>query len=858
MYNSQSFDLEQIRRDNPRSHVSKPPFEHQREAFEKLTDLFTFNNPDHKAGILVLPTGAGKTFTCVSWICRNVLPRNVKVLWLAHTGHLLEQAYDTFRSNLLDVPARRTINMRLVSSDPEHSNASQIETCDDVLIITTQTAISNTEPRTLDETGQPRRTAFERFLDHSRQSRLFVVLDEAHHAPAFGCRNLLIGGSGFAEGIRQKVPNAYFLGLTATPSYSDARRRAWLWEIFKDRIIYQAEKADLVQRNILAIPKYTQRNTGREIAVDDTLYERLMRQHKDLPEDLIERLAHDSGRNDYIVSDYLDHYETYGKTIIFADRWFQCVYIKEKLMQKAQERGITLRVDAVYSHVDARANTVAERNQRNSAENTRILHEFKANQLDVLLNVKMLAEGTDVPDVRTVFVTRETTSSILLTQMIGRALRGKAAGGGAQKDVANIVFFVDNWKQVINFATPETGGLEEGEPRTRGAYPLEYISIKLVEDLSRQLDSGKVFSSQPYLDGLPVGWYETEVLASNGEETETYREFVIVSQERQPRFECFLQHLLQDATLAATWEDDNLNDEFAQQQAALWIAEFFDLTATDSSLLDADLIKLARHVAQARRAPQFYSFEDRDKHDLSKIADELLQFNEFTVQDKLYDMYHDSNYQWQGFYKSYDRFKTAFDAERNRIFHVRKFGSEPTVQLAAPVVQALEQRELTEEEKEQVYRRDGYTCLCCGKQKEPGRRVKFEVDHITPFRFGGETSLNNSQTLCSLCHRDKSVNAINFRVLKSPLTNPKAELEFKRVSSAEYIDEELKRIINMFYYCKAVANINWDHRPRSKYRYNWEIELFEGNNPAWLAEHKPNLLDFVRLQFPQVQDLVIR
>ena len=347
-------------------------------------------------------------------------------------------------------------------------------------------------------------------------------------------------------------------------------------------------------------------------------------------------------------------------------------------------------------------------------------------------------------------------------------------------------------------------------------------------------------------------------MASNGEETETYREFVIVSKECQPRFERFLQHLMQDASLAATWEDDNLSDDLAQQQAALWIAEYFDLATHNSSLLDADLIKLARHVAQARRAPQFYSFEDRDKHDLSKIADDFLQFNEFTVQDKLYDMYHDSTYQWQGFYKSYDRFKTAFDAERNRIFHVRKFGSEPAVNLAAPTMQPLEQRELTEEEKEQVYRRDAYTCQCCGKQKEAGRRVKFEVDHITPFRFGGETSLNNSQTLCSLCHKDKSVNAINFRVLKSPLTTPRLALELKRPSSSEYIDEELRRIVNMFYYCKAVANINCDSRPRSKYRYQWEIILFEGNNASWLAAHKGHLLQFVHQQFPQVQDIIIR
>lgn len=790
----QAFDLEKLRQDNPRE-ISKNPFEHQKDAFEKLTGLFTFADQEHKAGILVLPTGAGKTFTSVNWIYRNVLPKNVKVLWLAHTGHLLEQAYDTFRSNLLSVPpARRSMNIRLVSSDPQHSSAAQIDPSDDILIITTQTAISNTETEALDEQGKRRITAFEHFLMHPRQSRLFVVLDEAHHAPAFGCRNLLIGGSRFAEGIRQKVPGCYFLGLTATPSYSDARRSGWLWEIFKDGIIYQTEKADLIKRNILALPNYVQRNTGREIAVDDSLFERLVRQHKDLPEDLVERLALDSGRNDYIINDYLDNYQTYGKTIIFADRWFQCIYIKEQLMQKAQARGISLRADAVFSHIDARANTVDERNQRTPAENSRILHAFRNNELDVLLNVKMLSEGTDVPNVSTVFITRETTSSILLTQMIGRALRGKAAGGGPDKEVANIVFFVDNWKKAINFATPESGGMEESEPRTRGAYPLEFISIALIENLSRQMDSGLVFSTHPYLDGLPVGWYETVVLASNGEETETYREFVIVYEARRPKFERFLQYLLHDPTLAATWEDDNLDDDLAQQQAALWIAEFFDFTDHESSLLSTDLVKLARHVAQHRQqAPPFYSFEDRDKHNLSRIADDLLRLNEYDVQDKLYDLYHDGAYQWQGFYKSYDRFKTAFDAERNRAFYKRKFGSEPAIKLDAPTHQMLEQRELTEEEKEQVFRRDNYTCQCCGKRKEAGRRVKFEVDHITPFRFGGETSLNNSQTLCSQCHKDKGINTINFKVLKSPLASPRLEFKLKRASQGGtiYCAEEL-------------------------------------------------------------------
>jgi len=854
----QSFNLEQLRKDNPHV-VHKPPFEHQLDAFKKLNGLFTFADQAHKAGILVLPTGAGKTFTSVNWICRNVLPKNVKVLWLAHTGHLLEQAYETFRSNLLLVPQRQSINMRLVSSDPAHSNASQIDPTDDVLIITTQTAISNTQPAALDGLGQQRITAFERFLEHSRKTRLFVVLDEAHHAPAYGCRNLLIGGTRFVEsGIRQKVPNSYFLGLTATPSYTDARRRGWLWEIFKDKIIDEAKKEDLIEQGILAVPRYVQKNTGHEMPVDDSLYDRLVRQHKDLPEDLIERLALNSGRNDYIVNDYLDNYLTYGKTIIFADRWFQCVYIKLKLVERAQERGITLRVDAVYSHIDASAGTVEERNQRNSGENTRILDAFKRNELDVLLNVRMLSEGTDVPNINTVFITRQTTSAILLTQMVGRALRGKAAGGG--KDVANIVFFVDQWKKAINFATPEGGETQETEVRTRGSYPIEFISIALVEDLSRQLDSGLVFAGHAYLESLPLGWYATEVESSTAEGTEAYREFVVVTEKSQPKFERFLQHVQQ--TLPPQWERDDLDEDYAQEQASQWVAEFFEPADNAGKLLDADLIKLARHYGQTKAVPPFHTFAERDQHDLDHIAGELLEYNEFVVQEKLHDIYHDSAYLWQRFYKSYDRFKTAFDSARNRIYHIRKFGSVPELNVPLPSPQQVEKRELSEDEKHQVFQRDQFTCLCCGKTSAPKRRVTLQVDHIVPFIYGGDTSLSNSQTLCSVCNNYKGVNEINFRVHRTRMLAPKVTLEMKRPSNKKKVNvmEEVSRIVNLFYGCKAVASLYWDDRPRSTFRYQWELNLFEGNNPAWLESHKPALVAFIRkeLDFPLLENITIR
>jgi hypothetical protein len=41
-----------------------------------------------------------------------------------------------------------------------------------------------------------------------------------------------------------------------------------------------------------------------------------------LPEVIIEKLANDASRNNYIVSDYVSNKEAYGKTLIFATAGF--------------------------------------------------------------------------------------------------------------------------------------------------------------------------------------------------------------------------------------------------------------------------------------------------------------------------------------------------------------------------------------------------------------------------------------------------------------------------------------------------------------------------------------------------------
>jgi superfamily II DNA or RNA helicase/5-methylcytosine-specific restriction endonuclease McrA len=849
----QSFDLQKERANNP-EYLPQNAFEHQKDAFERLSKLYDFRQP--KASILVLPTGAGKTFTSVNWICRNVLPRGMKVLWLAQTAHLLEQAYEEFRKNILELPPHRnTLNIRVVSSSPGHSNASQIDVSDDVLILTVQTAISNYETTALDSRGVRMATQFEGFLDHAAQTGLFLVLDEAHHAPAYGCRNLLIGGTKTARGIRQRVSNANFLGLTATPTYSDASRRGWLWEIFKDGIVYEVDKTRLQKAGILAIPQYHEKKTGETFELGETDYQQIVREHKDLPEWLVGKMAESSARNAFIAQEYVTNQALYGKTIIFADRWYQCVNLKENLLKAG------VRADAVYSKVDGTAGTVEERNRNRTTENDLILKKFKNNELDVLVNVKMLTEGTDVPDVDTVFVTRQTTSQILLTQMIGRALRGtKAQKDGRKKDVAHLVFFSDTWRRVLPFATLE-GGVEEAEPKVRGRYPMELISIRLVEELSRQLYQGQVVASQPFLSYLPVGWYETEVTTAVDDDMATFREFVLVTEENQPRFESFLRDILR--SLPPEWEDERLAEETMRLQGSRWLNEYFADVDDVSNTLDYDLVKLARHVGQAKALPPFVTFELRNAHDLSTMARQAIdrRMGLWEIDEWLSQKFDDSEKLWRVFYKDFRRFSSAFNAECQRELALLKHGVAPKIALETPEADVPD-RESDETVKQNVFRRDDYTCQCCGKMIDKSKKRQLRdlhIDHILPYKFGGQSVEDNLQTLCSICNQNKGINEINFRLERTKLTHPKP-LDLFDLDEEEPFELTLRRIVNFFFHCKAVLTIRISNDGRSRYAKTWEIELYPGNNPEWLAAHESKLVGFVRerLGYEKLEHFIIR
>lgn len=63
-------------------------------------------------------------------------------------------------------------------------------------------------------------------------------------------------------------------------------------------------------------------------------------------------------------------------------------------------------------------------------------------------------------------------------------------------------------------------------------------------------------------------------------------------------------------------------------------------------------------------------------------------------------------------------------------------------------VKTRELEDFTEEQKQQILKRDRFRCVICGKGLQDG--IELQVDHIKPKDKGGKTTIENGQTLCAM------------------------------------------------------------------------------------------------------------
>ena len=819
------YDLNEARKHPP----SRGEAAHQTQALAKLRAWYESAPTPEAGGLLVLPTGGGKTFTAVRFLCRNPLSDGYKVLWLAHTHHLLEQALDSFGKRgdaagemevgLIHEPKER-LRTRVVSGTPGHSRIAAITRDDDVVICTLQTAVRG---------YREKHASLRAFLDAAK-GKLMVVFDEAHHAPAPSYTEFILA-------LRREEPKMKLLGLTATPMYNDDKREGWLAKLFPQKILFEVSASRLIAAGILAKPIPIPCNTRFEPKFDAVQFQRWRATYQDVPEDLITQLAKNQQRNDMIWTTYVDRRLEFGKTIIFADRWFQCDYLREKLLAKG------VRVDVVYSHVDADPASVEGRNLRTRDDNAVVLKKFRDGQLDVLINVRMLTEGTDVPMVQSVFLTRQTTSPILLRQMVGRALRGPKFGG---TDTANIVLFMDDWREAIQWAeldelwSKETGESAR-EPKKR--LPLQLVSIDLIRRLARQMESGEIGPAS-FLELLPLGWYvpEFEVEVSGSDDSQYVRPMVLVYDDEKQSYDAFLAEV--GKADLHHFNDPALQLDAVKAQMDGWQNKHFTDKRIHASGLGINLFHLVRHVAQpGGQPPPFFPFEHREEHDLMPLAKVAAaeDWGPTRTRQRLEAIYLDERRFWRAifpnFYQFCDQFRLLVEGEIQRTTGAGG-RTPPDNVIASPPPPPP--GEPSEDLKREVIRRDGSHCLCCGNTR------RLQVDHIISRYHGGTNDPANLQTLCSICNRDKDIQEMHFRktgtLLKSapPLRFPPG------FGSADLVDlaQDIQRTINMFYQCAAVDEI--EIKSKGVKRREWRIRLRSNNPRAWFEEHMAELFERVR------------
>lgn len=572
---------------------SRELMNHQIEAIDSLNKYFNLSGKKNvqQNGLLVMPTGSGKTFTAVNWLLNSGVANGYRILWLAHRQELIDQTNNEFR-NQAPALAKYGINkLRIIPVSGMHYKMSQASRYD--INICSISSIANKYGYRF----------IRRMLGTPGLEKLIVVIDEAHHAVSPSYQKVL-------KRITQLNPNRILLGLTATPTRMQDYDRKRLFDMFNVTVnlennianskgyIYEVTLKNLLISGFLANPIYKKIETNIAGEIEYLITEEdeaFFNTFGELSEKLKDQIAKSSSRNKLIVKQYLDNKNKYGKTIIFALNQNHCRALCEEF------RAAGVKCDYVIS-------------DKVGAQDT--IREFKENKFDVLINVQILTEGSDIPDVKTVFLTRQTNSDSLLMQMIGRGLRGPAAGG--TKEV-NIIDFHDTWdkfsfwldpEQLVIEAkgekTPQIGEIDtdddEGIIEIKSQYTPWDIYIKLYNSMKVSV------ISKEFDEVLPVGWYS--VLNENGEDVNV---------------------LVYEDTLAGFKDIEKFKDKFIKGEVNAKAVINICFNKCSNKPRENEVKLILDKLYEDREMPIYYTFEERAVLDPKIIAAKI---NRLFVKDE--------------------------------------------------------------------------------------------------------------------------------------------------------------------------------------------------------------------------------
>lgn len=728
---------------------TRTPYEHQKKAMEALDKM---NQEASYSTLVVLPTGGGKTYTASMWLLKNAIDKKKKILWIAHRQMLLDQAAESFQKFGYTevVPHISSFSFRIVSGASSHDRTSDIRSSDNLLIVSKDSIGRNIE-------------RLDQWLKGEKE--LYLIVDEAHHSTAKTYRKVI-------DYVKAKIPNLKLIGLTATPFRTAEEEQGLLAKIYTDGIsdgrvvhgdvgiTYQIGLKELINRQILAKPVfesfYTDEEYGDSLGVD--AWESI--QHLDvLPDEVAQQMADSAARNKLIVETYKAKQDEYGQTILFAVNVVHAIQLTS-LFKKAG-----IKADFVVSSVkDAITGVTISRE-----DNERKLDDYRNGKLQVLINVNILTEGVDLPKTKTVFLARPTVSSILMTQMVGRALRGTAAGGTA---IAYIVSFVDHWNEHIAWVNPESlfdgnNGFQDNDSE-RAKRDLRMIAISKIEEFAAILDDAvdtAALEKVPFEQRIPVGMYAFTYLEANGMD-HAYQ--VMVYDSTQDSYKNLMDALPSlFKSFGATEEyltEMQLDEMEAQCRDAFFCGEMIPPYERK------DVLNILKYYAQYEAVPQFYTFAevDRSKLDISKIAqhiwdEDMGERKRTEYIDSLWESSDDNMLRLFFGRKLY--FLRQLNIELMKLSHPDIYDDDNNIKYGTRALEDLPLHEigkfnpaLEKELRDQAFIKakdanGNYRCACCGVADKS--RIFFQVDHIVPMNNGGKSVAENLQILCRQCNGTK-------------------------------------------------------------------------------------------------------
>ncbi|MCD7034138.1 DEAD/DEAH box helicase [Metabacillus sp. GX 13764] len=231
----------------------------------------------------------------------------------------------------------------------------------------------------------------------------YILIDEVHK-----------GGAASYRRVIDYFQPKFLMGMTATPERTDEFN---IYQLFDYNIAYEIRLQEALEEDMLCPFHY--------FGVTDMVYDGEL-----LDEEVSFSKLVDTERVDHILEKlhYYGHSGERVKGLIFCSRKDEAA----KLSFELNERGLR---------------TISLTGENSQEERALAVNKLENGDLDYILTVDIFNEGIDIPCINQVVMLRQTQSSIIFIQQLGRGLRKHAS-----KEFVTIIDFIGNYKN--NYLIP--------------------------------------------------------------------------------------------------------------------------------------------------------------------------------------------------------------------------------------------------------------------------------------------------------------------------------------------------------------------------------------------------------------------